>query len=154
MNRKIIDTKHAIDRYADRYRNIISREDVNEVIYNGMDKIIDNYDDTSAVYALYSKSTGICAVIDWRKDYKSRDNLNHAIVVTLPPPKRSFSDFHTTSPKDIKIMVENHIDSLVKTKKLKESFNYIQKQSINGLDVFMEDGVVYDYGIDFYLEVI
>ena len=152
MERKIIDTHHSIERYAKRYSKIISKERVQKAIYDAMDIIFSQYKDTTGTYAIYSMSTGICAIIDWRRDNQNfRDKNNHAIVVTLPPLKRSHKDFKTTSPKDIKLIVES---ILQKTVRLKEDCsNYIQEVKIGSIRMFFEDGKLYDSGIEYFIGV-
>lgn len=149
--RKIIDTNHALERFLQRYFKVFSRSEVNKVIYDGMEKIMEDFDDEKAVYVVYSKSTGICVIIDWRPDSKEDSNRNHAIIVTLPPPKNSFSDFKTMKRDDVKIMVENFLLRKVPPKILKESTEYIKEIKFNGLSIFFEDEEVYDYGVDHYI---
>jgi hypothetical protein len=151
--RKIIDTNHAIDRYLQRYKGEFSREEVNDVIYRAMDKIINDYSDISVVYVVWSRSTNITLVLDWREDYNDKDGVNHAIIITLPPLKKEFADLKTTNRDDVKLMVERHISARVSDHTLKESHSYIQKDNIEGVTMFVEDGKVFDYGIDFFLEI-
>jgi len=154
--RKIIDTNHAIDRFVQRYKFEFARYEVDDVIYKAMNKIVEEYNDKRGIYVVWSKSTHITVVINWRPYYKSVSQVNHAIIVTLPPIKRSFSDLRTTEPDDIKIMVESFIKKTIisHNPKLKESSHkYIQKDNSLGFDIFMENGEIYDYGIDHYIVI-
>lgn len=155
--RKIIDTKHAIDRFVDRYNNRYSLNRIHRVIYDAMNTIIDKYHDESTTYGVWSKSTGICVIIDWRRDtMNKRDNLNHAVIVTLPPVKDEFRNFHTTNPKDIRFVVENLLHDLVVEKiSLKESFkpNKLKEVKINNHSIFLHEGKMFDSGISFCIEV-
>ena len=118
--RKIIDTKHAIDRFRDRYNNRYSIGRIRKVVYDAMSTIIDKYHDEATTYGVWSKSTGICVIIDWRRDSMNRrDNLNHAVIVTLPPVKDEFKNFHTTSPKDIRFIVERSLYDSIPNRTLK-----------------------------------
>lgn len=154
--RKIIDTKHAIDRFLDRYDNRYSFERVRKVVYDAMSTIIDKYHDESTTYGVWSKSTGICVIIDWRRDTMNRrDNLNHAVIITLPPIKDEFRNFHTTSPKDIRFIVERCLYDSIPNKKLKESFkpNNLQEVKFGGHSVFLHEGKMFDSGISFCIKV-
>ncbi len=154
--RKIIDTKHAIDRFLDRYDNRYSFERVRKVVYDAMSTIIDKYHDESTTYGVWSKSTGICVIIDWRKDTMNRrDNLNHAVIITLPPIKDEFRNFHTTSPKDIRFIVERSLYDSIPNKKLKESFkpNNLQEVKFDNHSVFLHEGKMFDSGISFCIKV-
>lgn len=122
--RRIIDTHHSIDQYANRYKDLFDRDRVNKVVHDGIDKILTQYNDVSTTYAIWSKSTGIAVIVDWRPDaLKPQDKNNHAIIITLPPIKKSIKDLKTKSPKDVKIIVESMLKRAVK---FKEGFyNYL-----------------------------
>lgn len=155
--RKIIDTKHAIDRFIDRYDYRYNIERIKKVIYDAMSTIIDKYHDEATTYGIWSKSTGICVIIDWRRDTMNRrDNLNHAVIVTLPPIKDEFRNFHTTSPKDIRFIVERSLYEFVVDKiNLRESFkpNNLQGVKFGRHSVFLHEGKMFDSGISFCIEV-
>lgn len=152
--RKIIDTKHSIDRYLDRYP-ILSKNSIITVVTKAIDKILDIYNDEETTYGVWSRSTGICVIIDWRKEGYNSDGMNHAILVSLPPKKNSFNDFHTVKPNDVKIMVEKRIQENISSKKLKESINsdFLVEINLGANKVFIEDGSIYDYGIGIYFDV-
>ena len=149
--RKIIDTKHSIDRLSQRYS--IQKSDVEKVVHNAIDKIIEEHNDVSTTYGVWSKSTNICVIIDWRKDYKSKDDSNQAIIVTLPPPKKDFSKFHTINKDDVKLIVEYFIQEYINKKVLKESCNRLVEVNFGPTSLFVEDGIIFDYGIDIYFKV-
>lgn len=154
--RKIIDTKHSIDRFVDRYNNKYGVDRVHKVIYDAMETIIDKYQDESTTYGVWSKSTGICVIIDWRRDSMNRrDNLNHAVIVTLPPVKDEFRNFHTTNPKDIRFIVEKMLFGQIMDNVLKEDFesNKLKEVKINKHSVFLHEGKMFDSGIAFCFEV-
>jgi hypothetical protein len=150
--RKIIDTHHAIDQYVNKYEHLFSKDRVNKVIKDAIKKILSEYNDESTTYAVWSKSTGICAIIDWRQDSKDRyDQQNHAIIITLPPPKKSAKALKTINPKDVKIIVESLLQTSIK---FKESYyNYIQEVKIGNLSLFFEDGKLFDSGIAYFIMV-
>ena len=152
--RKIIDTKHSIDRYLDRYPNF-SKNSIVTVVTKAIDKILDIYNDEETTYGIWSKSTGICVIINWRKESYNSDGMNHAILVSLPPKKNNFNDFHTTKPDDVRVMVEKRIKEKISLTKLKESINsnYIIEVDLVATKVFIEEGTIYDYGIGVYFEV-
>lgn len=155
-NRKIIDTNHAIDRFIERYDYDFARYEVDDVIHNAINKIVEDYNDRTGIYAVWSKSTHITVIINWRPDYKVVSKVNHAIIVTLPPLKRNFADLRTTEPDDIKMMVERFIEKTITSHnpKLKESSHkFIQKDTSFGFEIFLENGEIYDYGIDHYVDV-
>lgn len=155
MNRKIIDTKHSIDRFIQRYENF-DRSRIEKVIYDAMKVIINKYNDEATTYGIWSKSTGICVIIDWRRDSKNRsDKLNHAIIITLPPIKKEFRNFHTTDPNDVRIVVEKTlIDALIK-KVLKEDYepNKLKEIKVNKHSVYLHEGKMYDSGIAYCIQV-
>ncbi len=152
--RKIIDTKHSIDRYLDRYPNL-SKNTIIAVVTKAIDKILDTYNDEETTYGIWSKSTGICIIIDWRKENYNSDGMNHAVLVSLPPKKNSFNDFHTTKPNDIRIMVEKRIQENISLDRIKESSisDYIIEVDSGANKVFIEEGSIYDYGIGIYFSV-
>lgn len=153
--RKIIDTKHSIDRFIERHSEF-SKKRVNKVILDAMDQIITKYKDESTTYGIWSKSTGICVIVDWRKDTKNKeDKNNHAIIITLPPIKKDFKDFHTTNKKDIRLIVESYLNTMIQKRVLKEDkdINKLKRIYINGLSVFLHEGFMYDSGIAFCLQV-
>jgi len=155
--RSIIDTKHAIDRFRDRYNNRYSIGRIRKVVYDAMSTIINKYHDEATTYGVWSKSTGICVIIDWRRDtMNSYDNLNHAVIVTLPPVKGEFKNFHTVNPKDVRFIVERCLyEEVVEKISLKESFkhNNLKEVKINNHSVFLHEGKMFDSGISFCIEV-
>jgi len=141
-NRRIIDTKHSIDKFIDQYSQY-SHNDVNTMIHNAINKIVEVYNDESTVYGVWSKSTGICVIIDWEgEDYKNNNKLNHAIIVTLPPIKNSFNSFHTINKEDVKIIVERSIYSIIDKQYLLESNN---NDSILEIDIEATKIYIYIY---------
>jgi len=155
VDRKIIDTKHAIERYVQRYSGSFDKQRVNKVIEDAMKKIITTYNDEATTYGIYSLSTGICAIIDWRKDNQNRyDSKNHAVVVTLPPVKKDVKDF-LTGKDDVRIIVESALLETVPKSVFKESLTseYIEMYEIEGLQTFFEKGIMFDSGIAFCIEV-
>ena len=159
MNRKIIDTKHAIDRFTQRYNNLFNKERVEKVIYDAMKIIINKYNDEATTYGIWSKSTGICVIIDWRKDTKNRaDKNNHAIIITLPPIKKEFKNFHTINSNDIRIIVEKALESAIIKKLLTEDTedyepNKIKVVKVNRHLVYLHEGTMYDSGIAYCIQV-
>jgi hypothetical protein len=157
-NRKIIDTNHSIERMIDKTRFVdLDKKQVIWVINNGIEKIINNYKDESTTYGIWSKSTGICIILEWRKDNQnSRDKNNHAVIVTLPPLKKNFKDFHTKSG-DIRIIVESYLHSYI-MKKFQKEIRYnaheikIFKLSEN-INVTYHEGEIWDSNISYCIEV-
>jgi hypothetical protein len=160
--RYIIDTKHSLER-KDQQRGYTSSESfevkVVDVINKGIEKILTEYHDESTTYGIWSKSTGVCAIIEWRMDYKkTKDKTNQAIIITIPPIKKNASDFHIHS-KDIRIIVENALHRMV-MKKLQEEHRDIDRRA-NALDfikfddhtVTYHEGKMWDSGIAFCIEV-
>jgi hypothetical protein len=156
--RKIIDTAHSIERLIDKTRFInLDKDQVITVINNGMKKIVDNYKDEDTTYGIWSKSTGICVILEWRRDNQNRgDKNNHAIIVTLPPIKKNFKDFHTKSG-DIRIIVESYLHSYIMKLVQKEigySANEIQTIKLNeNVTVTYHEGELWDSGIAYCIEV-
>jgi len=105
LNRKIIDTKHAIDRtLASRYEEnqltdemkklLKDKEKFKDAVYSVIRKampiILNKYKDKTGNYGIHSKSTNINVVIDWRLDRKDKTDLrNHAIIVSVLPVKNN-----------------------------------------------------------------
>jgi len=147
-NRKVFDTRHAIDRFIERYQNKVDRKTIDRIIDDSINKIIEAFKDEPTTYASWSKSTGVCVIIDWRKDIKNkRDVNNHAVIVTFLPIKQKFTDVHLKNESDVRIIVESLLQSTVK---LTESYsNYIQEVTIGDLHLFFENGILFDSGISF-----
>ena len=149
-NRKIIDTRHFIDRAIEQYQGV-SLERIQKVINDGINSIVENYQDESTTYGIWSRSTGICVIIDWRKEGNNkRDGKNHAIIITLPPPKKEFTNFHTTGKNDVRIIVEKVLDKMIPfyIKKGK-----IREVKLNNHSIFFEKGKMFDSGIAYCIEV-
>jgi hypothetical protein len=118
--RKIVDTRHSIDRFYDKERFNLpwSEEDFSKkivwVISNAIDKILDEYHDqasnptTDSSYVIHSKSTGIGVVVVWRWEWDRyrTDDKNHAIIRTLLPVKQVHRVTHTG---DILLIVEHQL---------------------------------------------
>lgn len=157
-NRKIIDTSHSIERFIDKTRFVdLEKDQVIKVINNGIEKIINNYKDESTTYGIWSKSTGICVILEWRRDNQnSKDKNNHAIIVTLPPIKKNFKDFHTKSG-DVRIIVESYLHTyLMKLYQKEISFgaNDIQSFKLNeNINVTYHEGKLWDSNIAYCIEV-
>jgi len=156
--RKIIDTYHSIDRLVDKTRFVnLEKDQVITVINNGIKKIIDNYKDESTTYGIWSKSTGICIILERRKDNQNnKDKNNHAIIITLPPIKKNFKDFHTKSV-DTRIIVESYLHSYIMKIAQKEigcSANEIITIKLNeNVNVTYHEGELWDSGIAYCIEV-
>lgn len=122
--RSIIDTAHSIERGYDQrgvdpdiYPEFFHfKKEVIRVVKDGIDKILDEYNDYSSVYLIHSKSTGIGVTVNWRtqRDSKYDDGNNHAIIVSILPIK---DKHYTKYPDDILLMVEKSIPR----KRLKEA---------------------------------
>lgn len=157
-NRKIIDTSHSIERLIDKTRFVgLDKNQVIKVINNGIEKIINNYKDESTTYGLWSKSTGICVILEWRRDNQNnRDKNNHAVIVTLPPIKKNFKDFHT-KPGDVRMIVEKYLHSQIMKMVQKEigySSNEIQIVKLNeNINVTYHEGKLWDSNIAYCIEV-
>jgi hypothetical protein len=150
--RKIIDTFLSLERFTQRYKDTFPKDRIEKVIYDGMNKIIKEHNDRMTTYALWSRSTGIAVILEWRRDKENRqDKRNHAIIITLPPLKKSFQDLKTTKPTDVKIIVESMIRDRIKLKE--EKSDYLKRVKINSLTLWFEDGKMYDSGISHFIEV-
>ena len=116
--RYIIYTNHAIDRYLDRYKEIISYDILYSVVNNFIKSVILNFKDKGGVYGFHSKSTGIGGIINWRKDNKGKNDKNNAVIVSLFPIKK----FHNFKNIDAQIIVEQQIILWAKEKGFKNKF--------------------------------
>ncbi len=137
-DRKIIDTKHSIDRFVDRERLRLPwelEEFVEKLIWvisNAIDVILDEYHDeasnpdTDNSYVIHSKSTGIGVVVVWRWEWDRyrTDDKNHAVIRTILPVKRAH---HTTNPDDVLLIVEHQLRDWALSR-LEE--NHILRESI------------------------
>jgi phosphoglycolate phosphatase-like HAD superfamily hydrolase len=149
--KKIIDTHHVVDRFISRYQDTFSKEQVNRIIKNAIEKIIIDYKDESTTYAVWSKSTGISVIIDWRRDlHNPKDTQNHAIIITLPPIKKKFNDLYSKG-KDVRLIVEKTLQSMFKL--TESNSNYYEMVSIGSLNMFFEDGKMFDSGIAYCFAV-
>lgn len=118
MKRKIIDTKHSIDRFMDKNRfddagKTDFRNKLNRVITDASKKIITKLNDKEGVYGIHSKSTGIGVIIHWRPDKYGSDKTNHAVIITLLPlkPKHHYKDLTA------EVIVEKRLTEMVGRKK-------------------------------------
>lgn len=127
MGRRIIDTKHSIDRFVDRdrfsdYGSSELKQEILRVIKDGMNDIIRLHNDEEGVYVIHSESTKIGVVITWRREGNPKldDGKNHAIVVTVLPRKPKHSK---KNPSDTMLYVEvsNQIMEFLNKRKLTES---------------------------------
>lgn len=148
--RSIVDTSHSIDRgYEQRGVDksiypeyFYFRREVIRVIKDGMNEILDNYDDYSSVYLIHSKSTGIGVTVNWRthRDEKYDDGDNHAIIVSILPIK---DKHYTKYPDDILLIVESSLSR----GRLKESqipFTMDRVKTEYGFDAILWEGSVWD----------
>jgi len=153
---KVIDTKHSVDRYAQRYSHLFTKEQIDGLIRKTGKQIIRKYDDRSGVYGWHSQSTNTGGIIDWRPDTYSNSDTNQAIVVSLFPPKR----MHTYKDVDAKIIIENHmsywaVETLGMSNVLKEGLG--QPRAIEYLEeelpfyVTFYEGKLYEVKLDGYL---
>jgi hypothetical protein len=118
-SRLIVDTAHAIERFAQRHRRGgITQARVNKVISDGMVEILTRYKDREGIYIIHSKSTRIGIVIHWRRqgDPRLDDGDRHAIIVTILPLR---SRHLARDPEDILVTVENLLEE-AGMEKLKE----------------------------------
>ncbi len=103
---KVIDTKHSVERYAQRYDSF-SKEQIDSLVRKAGKQVIKSHQDKTGNYGWHSMSTGAGGVFDWRPDtYTPRDERNHAIIVSLFPPK----PMHHFNRVNAKIIVENHVE--------------------------------------------
>jgi hypothetical protein len=122
--RKIIDTKHSIERFTDRYPNI-NKPTVIWVIRNAIDEILDVHRDRSHLYAVHSVSTKIGIIVNWRRDNVDDDGKNHAIIVTILPLK----DHHYSSRDDIPVIVEQLKEWAEEKIKVEENRNILAENA-------------------------
>lgn len=127
MGRKIIDTKHSIDRFVDKdrfsdYGSSELKQEILRVIKDGIAEILSKHNDSEGVYVIHSQSTKIGVVIMWRREGNPKldDGQNHAIVVTVLPRKPNHSK---KNPSDTMLYVEvvEQIMEFLKRKKLTEN---------------------------------
>jgi hypothetical protein len=153
-SRKIIDTKHSLERYVDRYKSEFSLEDLNQMLNEVMNKILDVHNDKEGTYGWHSKSTGAGGIIEWRLDYKDpNDKNNNAIIVSLLPIKK----FHNFKAGDVKIIIEKQVVLWIQEKgvDLKESIkkeNFCESYRM-GYDTYVSffEGKLYDFYLDGYI---
>lgn len=142
--RKIIDTKHFIERFLERYPNF-PREKVNKVIFDGMDKIYEDYNDETGIYIIHSKSTKIGVVVNWRREGDPRrdDGNNHAVILTIPRPANSH--WAMNPEEEVVIIVEKLALEYFKEKKVR-----LSECSHEGELVFAKFGKDNDFIITFF----
>lgn len=146
QGRKIIDTNHSLERLDQRYIKAgIGKDDIILVIKKAMNKILRKYNDKSNFYGIHSKSTGIGAIINWREERRNSDGNNHAVIVTLLPPK----NFHSFKPTDIPIIVESLLERWGRDQAKKEK-NRISENAGASTHFDKEDFSVIFYEGEFY----
>lgn len=100
-NRNVFDTNHAIKRFHERFPEL-KLKDYYQVLENGIDIILDIMKDSEGKYIIISKSKKIGIQLNWRKDNKSSDNLNHGFTATTLHRDDNTKVFK----KDTKLFVE------------------------------------------------
>lgn len=153
MGRRIIDTKHSIDRFVDRdrfsdYGSLELKQEIIRVIKDGIDTILTKHNDEEGVYVIHSNSTNIGVVITWRKegDPKRNDGKNHAIVVTVLPRKVKHSK-KNSSDTMLYVEVANQLLEFLDRKKLTEQV-FTEKEVEEGS---FERVYIEDLDLEFYL---
>jgi hypothetical protein len=155
IQRKTIDTTHAIERYHLRYKDKLPKDKIYFMIDEVKNKIISKYNDKEATYGWHSISTGAGGIIDWRKDTMNlKDVNNHAIIVSLLPIKT----FHTFKPTDIKIIIEKQVELLIKERGIKlnenKEKNFCESYHLgNNVYASFFEGKLYDFYLDGYILV-
>ena len=159
-DRYAIDTDHEIKRFFDKNR-FLQKSGTNEfkktilwIISNGAKKIISTYKDSYGHFAIYSKSTGYSAIVDWRKDSYGINDKKHAIIITLPPQKPNANALRTKTG-DVKIIVETQLEQLARSKqKICENKDTIDNIEFNnGFYIVFHEGKLYDITIRNYILV-
>jgi len=154
--RKIIDTKHSLERYLQRYSDIFSKEQIDTLIHNVEKIIISNYKDIEGQYGWHSKSTGAGGIITWRKDYHNpSDKRNHSIITSLFPIKK----FHIFKDVNATIIIEKHVIEWAKEKGFKQKFkegfceSYFDKEEDYEDEFYVNffEGKLYDFQLDGYI---
>lgn len=149
--RKIFDTNHSLERLDQRYIKAgIDKQDILVVIKRAMDKIFDRYNDQSDMYGVHSKSTGIGAIINWREERRNSDGNNHAILVTLLPPKK----YHKFKDSDVVLIVESLFERWGRDQAKKEKCRIYESEGaavhfdIEDFSVVFYEGEYYDTTLD------
>jgi len=155
--RKTIDTKHGLERYALRYFSDFSKEELNDMIVDVKSKIISDFSDKEGQYGWHSKSTGAGGIIDWRPDFKNiQDKKNHAIIVTNFPVKKH----HNFRDVNASIIIEQQVIEWAKEKgfgkrkieeNLCEFFTEKHDEYINSFYVAFFEGELNDFHLDGYI---
>ena len=153
-DREIIDTKHSLARWKERYTQI-SPTVVNRVLNDVIQEILHTYKDKGGEYGFHSKSTGIGGIAYWERygDPRFDTGKNNLVIKTMFPIKK----FHTYRNVDATIIVENHIIEWAKSKGFtgeKKKYlceNYKNKDYSFWVSFF--EGNLYAFKLDGYIVV-
>jgi len=139
-NRKIIDINHSVEQYNKRIGKTL--DIYINTIKKGIDKIISKYKDKTDNYIIVNQEYNFGIQIDWRPDFKEKDNINHAFTAT------------TLGSNELKYYTHNDIEIFVEQlNKLEESAykeSMVRLKHINkdlkklSYDRFIENNVLYN----------
>jgi len=101
-----------------------------------------NLNISPCIFVVYSKSRGLLMVMEWKK--------NRAGIVAFIPVKEEFKESSLVNEDDVRRYTEEYFDSQLPQSIREESFSFIRKTEICGIDMFLENGKIYDYGVDGY----
>jgi len=79
--RKIADIEHSVSQFRVRHPGR-SIEEWKKVIEDGIDVILDVFNDSAGKYIIISKSKNIAVQLEWRLDNKYNDKKNHGFTAT------------------------------------------------------------------------
>lgn len=100
--RNVFDVEHSIVRFKERFPDL-DMKDYYKTLEEGIDLIMDVFKDSSGKFIIVSRSKKIAIQLEWRKDTKSKDNLNHGFTATTLHSE----DQDKVLKKDTKIKVES-----------------------------------------------
>lgn len=79
--RNIYDIEHSVTRFHERFPELTDKDYFN-ALQDGIDIILQVFKDSTQKYIIISKKRGFGIQLDWRKDKKSRDNINQGYTAT------------------------------------------------------------------------
>ena len=136
-NRYVITTNHFYERAKERFNR--TKEELNELFDKAIDAIINDKQDSSKEYLIFSKKLNQGIVVDWRRqgDRNLDDGKNHLIIITLLPLGKSYPRECTErilvecTDKYYSQNVVNYICDILDIDKLKnESIEVVNKYNI------------------------
>lgn len=147
--KKVIVTKHSTLRQIER--SDLTQNQIETIYKRSIDKLL-SLSNTFGPYLFFSKSLNQGIVVDYREDYKEKDNEKHLIIITFLPRGKQKSKSGTE-----KLFLERYVDleencsthlSQEFLNYMNEISDYIEKDDEGNIKVIVNESVFKFYQVD------